>query len=149
MKATPSLEGIFKAARYIVDGPHGHITLSIGRANPHMKALMLAHGARTAAILTAFNPGGLPQPALRNHMAQTALEAQIRALGLTVFGGSNRAALDIDAADALAPPGPDMTEATAVTLDLPRDKACELARQYGQLAWTYVDADGVPELVWT
>jgi len=131
----------FQSARYIVQAPDGEIQLRVGRRSTAMNRLMHDHHASCAAILTAWNPGGKPSGKQANVAAQAALEAQLCATGAAILAGRNMAAED-------DPSTNDWTEPTAVVFGISLTQAEAVARAYGQLAFVYVRAGGMPELIW-
>jgi len=141
-EASEQIVQAYENARYIVQAPGGEILLRIGQRNPAFDSLMRSHHTDSAAILTAWNPGGEPCDASRNTAAQTALEAELQAVGATVLAGRN-----MPAEDAFDMSG--WTEPTVTVFGIARAQAKSMALAYGQLAFVYVRAGGAPELIWT
>ncbi|MGB3287864.1 MAG: DUF3293 domain-containing protein [Burkholderiaceae bacterium] len=132
-----SIAMAFQAARYLVFAPAGTITLRIGQHNPALQTLMSARQRESLAIVTAYNPGARQAGIAANHRAQRALLKDASALGLPCFYGRNLAEDDN---------GP--AEPTVAILGALREQGSDLAGQYGQLAFVFVQETAVPELVW-
>ncbi len=89
MPASPEQIEAYEKALYVVFG-QPELVLHVGAPNADLDELLTAEGADTAAFVTAYNPGGVPQSAWKNEMANAALvETQTKA-GYRCFEGEGR-----------------------------------------------------------
>jgi hypothetical protein len=95
-------------------------------------------GARCAALLTAFNPGGRRQAPFRNRQSQQRLQRELLRDGYVVLAGRNE-----------DPRGRWPMEPSLLALDLPLMRARRLAARHGQLAFLWMEEDGTPRLIET
>ncbi len=133
-----SLVTAFQNAHYVVFATDRPFTLRIGQHSAELAHLFSHYGADCAAILTAYNPWAQTVSEKTNRRAQHLLQHEIDALGFIRIDGENRAE-DKD--------GP--SEPTVIALGIPRGQSEQLAQQFGQLAFVYIDGPCTPELVWT
>ncbi len=133
-----SLVTAFQNTHYIVLATDKPFALRIGQYSAELTYLFSHYGADCAAILTAYNPWAQTVSEQANRRAQHLLQHEIDALGFMRIDGENRAG-DKD--------GP--SEPTVIALDIPRERSRQLAQQFGQLAFVYIDGPCTPELVWT
>jgi hypothetical protein len=99
---------------------------------------MRRHGADSAVMLTAWNPGALPRSAAANRRAQAQLERALRGLWpLALRRGSN---LDLDERWPAEP--------AFWALGLSRGLAADLGRRFGQRAILYSGPAARPRLYW-
>ena len=91
-------------------------------------------GCTTAALLTACNPGAVPQTGPVNAQRCAALEAWLRAEGFRFVPAEGAAADRSWVEPSVCVPGMDARD------------AAECARRFGQLAWLQIDASGAATL---
>jgi putative PIN family toxin of toxin-antitoxin system len=130
MPLTPELVAAYMNALYAVkDGP----VLRIGEANATLERLLEAHGARSAAFVTAANPRGAQASAAQNDAAMASLAA---ALSWPALAGEGR-----------DPQGRWRAEPSLLVLGIARAEAEALGRRFAQNAIVYCERGGAPELV--
>lgn len=130
-------EALYRSAVYRVHRPGGPLVLALELPCPALAALLRAHGASCAALVTACNPRGRVLGAGANRRRQRALARELRALGadsLPADGGS---------ADGKH------IEPSLLAMGLDEPAARRLMRRFAQNAWLQVDAAGAPRLAWT
>ena len=79
----------YRSTRYRVDDGAQRIDLIIGARNGRHERWLRRHSARSATVLTAWNPAGRRISAADNTMAQARLRRQLDASGLTTLLSSN------------------------------------------------------------
>jgi hypothetical protein len=82
----PALLRAYRQTLYRTTG----ITVRIGRRGEAMDRLLSAHGVRTAAFITAFNPGSRLRPARWNRRMQARLHQALRRRTALPAAGSLR-----------------------------------------------------------
>lgn len=135
MALRPDLFAAYRKAHYVVFAD-GEIVLRIGEPNPALERLLEAHGARTAAFVTAANPGGEAMPPEANRIATDALRAAQLAAGYVCFAGEGR-----------DPAGDWVAEPSVLVLGISREAADLLGRTFAQNAIVFVDKGGAPQLL--
>jgi Protein of unknown function (DUF3293) len=133
---TDELRRAFHLALYRYAVPGGELLLEIDRHSEPLRQLLLAHGAASAAAITAYNPGSQQRDEHSNLRAQQQLEGDLQALELPCFPGRHE-----DPADQWP------AEISALALGLSCAAACRIAARYGQLAIVWSDAGGTPRLI--
>ena len=131
------LERAYRRARYrlmLADGP---FELSVGTYSKALSELLEHHGVRTAALVTACNPGSRQVDAVANQAAQAALLSAAARLGHATLPGV-----------AVDPDGDWPDEESVLVLGIDAAAATVLARRFGQNALVWINSTGVPELVW-
>lgn len=131
------LERAYRRAVYRLELPAGPLDLVIDRASAPLARVLREHRARSAAFLTAWNPGSVLTAPAVNRAAQTALVEAAHRLGHPTLPG---VAVDPDGA------WPDEESVLVLGIDL--DAARRLARRFGQNALVWIGADATPTLVW-
>jgi hypothetical protein len=132
-----ALDQAYRATDYHVRLPVGEIILRVGQAAPFLDAWLARENLECWAILTAWNPGSVLRPAMKNRQSQEALRHLLRERGLRIFPGENRAQ------DGNWPP-----EATFFVPALAQDAALDLARAFGQNAVLWGKITAPPCLFW-
>lgn len=130
MPLTPELIGAYERALYALDSG---VVLRIGVRDPGLDRLLEAHGARTAAFVTAANPRGEVRPPAENEAAMRALRTS---LALRSLPGEGR-----------DPQGRWAPEPSLLVLGIARQEAEALGRRLEQNAIVFVERGGAPELV--
>ena len=128
MSRAASLEQLYRDAYYEVDLPSGTVIFRIGEAAPAGLPVPLA-------LVTAFNPGTSRPCEEINQAANRRLETAITRHGSAWFPARGR--------DAAAT----HIEPSFAILDISREDALALARQFGQAAIVYVDSSRA-SLLW-
>jgi Protein of unknown function (DUF3293) len=119
---TPGLRKAYLQTAYVVRAPQGVHALRIGATHPAFDAEVEAAGARSWAVVTAWNPGSLPRTAEENVLAQGELLRVTALLGLVVWAAEGKA------------DGGGWREESVCILDVEAAAAVALGRQFGQLA---------------
>lgn len=133
----PALDAAFRAARYRFRTQMGEMELSVDVPSAALAGLLQAHGAKSMAVLTAFNPQGRRQDERRNRDAQRELLQQLTASGCVLYPGQNE-----------DPAGRWPVEQSVLALDLDLAEAHRLAARYNQLAFLWASAPmAVPRLI--
>jgi hypothetical protein len=130
-----SLIRAYEATDYRVLEPAA-FTMKIGRPSPELENLYRRAGARTATIITAWNPRSEKKTDAENAAAQAKLIADLDQAGL-----AHLPALGAD------PKGEWKGEVSLLVLDAPKETVEALGRKYGQNCIVWVEADAVPLLV--
>ena len=131
------LERAYRRALYRLELPDGPLDLSIGTHSEQVAALLKDRGVRTAAYLTACNPGSREVDPATNQAAQAALLEAAARLGHTTLPGI-----------AIDPDGTWPDEESVLVLGIDAAAATVLARRFGQHALVWINTSGTPELVW-
>lgn len=127
----------YRATHYVVQPPAAApLTLLVGHRSPELIGFLgPSAAARRWAFLTAYNPCSRERPEAENQAAQRALEADLRARGLSFVPGEGKS------------PDSPWREASVLVLDLEREDAIALGRKYGQVAIVCGQGEGPAELV--
>lgn len=123
-RSTDPVTEAFRRTTYTARLPDGRtIRIRIGKRNAALDALLAAHGERTWAYITAWNPGARRLAATVNAARHQSLLAELAALAKTYFEG-----------DGIPDePGWD-PEKSVLVLGLSLQEARALGRRFGQLA---------------
>ncbi len=132
MGLSPALLEAYRAAEYVVSDPH--VVIRVGEPNAALDALLA--DAERAAFLTAANPGSERRGDEENRRFITALREALDAAGWRYAEGEGR-----DARGAWP------AEPSFLVPGIPRDKALELARRFGQNAFVWCERGVAPQLV--
>ena len=120
---TTARHAAYRATAFRVDDPAGGFEIRVDAHCPALDALLDRVGAVRWAYVTAHNPGGRLHDAESNAAAQRRLEERVARAGLTVTPGRGIGA------DGAWP-----AEESLLILDITRDAAIALAREFGQEA---------------
>lgn len=134
---TPELHRAYRRARYRLALPQGPLDFTIGTCSSGLRTLLDAAGVGTAAFLTACNPGSRPLDPATNRAAQAALLEDAARLGHATLPGV-----------AVDPHGVWPDEESVLVLGIDAADATALAWRFGQNALVWINAGGLPELVW-
>ena len=118
---------------YVVLEPK--LVLHVGEPSAALDELLESHGERTAAFVTAANPGSKPRPKAENQAANQKLLESQRLLSRTCLEGEGRA------------PDRSWAERSFLVLGIPLAEAEALGRSYGQNAIVFCEKGRPPELV--
>jgi len=135
MRMSDSLTLAYRAALYQVQLPGQWLELQVDVPSAVLRQWLAQHGHRSAALLTAHNPGSQLSDASFNEAAQRELQAAIRSRGLAFHIGHN-----------LDPKAEWPAEESVLVPDMTLDDAQRLALQFGQRAFLWCDASGTPRL---
>jgi hypothetical protein len=130
-----SLISAYEATDYRVLEPVA-FTMKIGRRSPELEDLYRRTGAKTATVITAWNPRSEKKTVAENAAAQARLIADLEAAGL-----AHLPALGAD------PKGDWKSEVSLLVLDAMKETVETLGRKYGQNCIVWVEADAVPSLL--
>lgn len=132
------LQSAFRCARYRVFAPAAELLLRVDQPDLQLAALLAANGVATAALLTAFNPGGRRQAPFRNRRSQHLLQQTLRQQGRIVFAACNE-----------DPRGRWPVEPSLLVMGMRGKDARQLAARHGQAAFLWIEAGGTPRLIET
>lgn len=130
-----ALRTAFLATEYRIGDGAWSIDLHPDQPSEALRRWMRDAGYRSATLLTAFNPGSKPFAAATNAAAQRRLRTLIQQRGLPCLEGRN-----------IDPSGRWPTEDSLLVGNLTLADSQELARQFGQLAFLWIDDEAVPRL---
>jgi hypothetical protein len=112
--------------------------IRIGQPCPALDQLLVQHGVRSWAFITAWNPGSRKLDAAENRRRQAALQAEVKQRGYTVYCGAGV---------------PDEVgwepEESILVVGIDCEEAAKLGRQYGQAAIVVGERDTKAKLVFT
>jgi hypothetical protein len=129
------LETTYRSARYIVHDGDLSFTITVGAENTGLQRFLLGNGISEWAFMTAYNPLSQPLPEAENKIRQEKLRSRLREAGYSFVEGYGTG-------DNWEP------EASLFVLDIPRDAAVSIAREFGQHAILFGTATSPAELVW-
>jgi hypothetical protein len=132
------LEIAFRNTGYRVFAGYDELVLRVDQQSPALARLLRESGARCAALLTAFNPGGRRQLRFGNRQSQRRLRIELARLGYAVLEGRNEDSR-----------GRWPAEASVLVVDLPLSIARRFAARYGQTAFLWTGTGGLPQLIET
>lgn len=128
----PDLLQAYLETGYIVsDDPP--LLLTIGEPSDDARILLASFGVQTAAFITAWNPGSQLLSEEENEERQLRLLDEIEKRRLNYLLGSGERA--------------DWREYSYFVLGIAHEDADQLARQFQQNAYVWLDEKGIPELV--
>jgi hypothetical protein len=134
---TEHLDAAYRATSYVVHGPEGDSTIRIDQTVPALDDLLVRHGTRCWAFITACNPGSTPLPPKENRRRAAELERLIREAGYPIYPGEGRGD------DRAWPPEPSLLVVGIAACD-----ATALARQFGQKAIVSGTIGAAAQLIW-
>jgi hypothetical protein len=123
----------YESSDYVVLEPK--LVLRLGEPNAVLDELLESHGERSAAFVTAANPGSKPRPKEENEAANRKLLESQRLLSRTCLEGEGRA------------PDRSWAERSFLVLGIPLPEAEALGRSFGQNAIVFCEKGRPPELV--
>ena len=130
------LEIAFRRTVYRALAPTGELILRTDQPDPALAELLKVAGVQCAAVLTAFNPGGIRSPPFRNRHAHRLLRAELMRAGCELLAGRNE-----------DPRRRWPVEPTWIALGLPCATALAIAARYGQAAILWTGTSGTPRLI--
>ena len=130
-----SLIRAYEATDYRVLEP-APFTMKIGRPSPELEDLYRRTGARTATVITAWNPRSEKKTDAENEAAQAKLVADLEQAGL-----AHLPALGAD------PKEEWKGEVSLLVLGATKETVEALGRKYGQNCIVWAAADAVPALI--
>jgi hypothetical protein len=126
----------YRRTTYSAQTPLGPIHLRVGEPNADIDLLLKRYGATNWAFVTAFNPGSQILSTAENLQRQDRLEDALRRDGLMFFPGEG-----VGDDPAWLP------ERSVLILNISRERAIQLARDFGQNAILVGVEGDTPELV--
>jgi len=135
-RVAAELIAAYRATHYCVNGAHPPFLLRVDVQNADLAAFHAAHGVRSSAFLTAWNPGSRPTPEEANHAAQRRLRSALLGRGLRLVDG-----LGVD------PTGQWAGEESVLVLGIDQGTACAVGREFDQHGIVFSGDDAVPRLV--
>lgn len=135
MSITEELLSAFRSTLYLVDLPDQRVQLQVDVPSEPLQRWLQSRGHFCAALLSAHNPAAQQRDALANQRAHHELVALLRERGLESHGGRN-----------VDPRQRWPAEDSLLVADLPLPQAHRLAVHFGQVAFLWCDASGVPRL---
>jgi hypothetical protein len=137
MMRVQELAAAYEKTFFESDTPIGHIVLKIGEPNASLRRLYDQLGVRSAAYVTAWNPGSCPRSAAENNRAHEQLLQVITTGGYSFFLGQGR-----------DPTGHWPPEDSVLVLGMQEEVARSLGQRFGQVAIVTVDHTATPRLLW-
>ncbi|MEO3433511.1 DUF3293 domain-containing protein [Inquilinus sp. CAU 1745] len=125
----------YHGTRYIAHDGELELTVTIGQPSTEIDALFSRLNARTGTFITAWNPRSIETPEEENRLAGTRLDRMIRMAGLTALPH-----LGVGEDPEWTP------EEGLFVLDLPLDRAIEIAAIFDQHAIVTIEAGEAAEL---
>src|SRR5437870_213728 len=120
------LETAYRETSFIAYTPEHTIRIRVGERSPVLDSLLSKSGIQRWAYITACNPGSVRLAASENFARQEELCREIQARGFTMYFGEGRSDF------------PDCpSEPSLLVVDINREQAMEIGRQYGQNALVY------------
>jgi hypothetical protein len=133
---SPELIRAYREAHYIVLDEGTEIPLQVGTVNLELARLMSNKNARTASVLTAYNPYSEVKTKQYNELAQMQLRQRLKEMGIATLDAIGR-----DAKERWEP------EPSVLALDLTLKQAENLADEFAQNAFIWIPKqDSVIEL---
>jgi Protein of unknown function (DUF3293) len=132
------LEQAYRATAYCVDAPEGRLVIRIGQVHTAIDALLLRHGCRTWAYVTAHNPVSIRLQPEENQRRQRELEEEVARSGRAFYRGEASGTI-----------GDWPAEQSVLILGVSARDALDLAEQYGQAALVFGAAGASAVLLWT
>ncbi len=126
----------YRRTAFVADTPNGRLSLRIGQRSADPDDLLTAHGVKTWAYVTAFNPGSIVLAHEENTARQRELERVVAAQGLAAYSGEGVGD------DSRWP-----AESSLLVLGIGRSDAVQLGRRFGQLAIVYGELGEEAELI--
>lgn len=128
----------YRATDYVLFiGDGQDVTLNIGRHNPEFDTVLDRRGAKTAVVITAYNPRSVVLSDSENRARHGALTALLDARAVDYALGEGR-----------DPTGAWKAELECVVFDIPRETGLEIARRFAQNAIVFVTRGAAPELLY-
>ncbi|PWQ95588.1 DUF3293 domain-containing protein [Leucothrix pacifica] len=128
-------EAAYRNTNYVVPMPDKNTVLHVGVASDEIRQLLTDAGASGVVFMTAHNPFGVfldeAENTAANHLLQKDLEARFETV-MNCYGAS---------------PCEEYREDSLLAFPVSHSQAIELCCQYEQNAVLFIDAKGVPELV--
>src|SRR5690606_16469491 len=131
----PATLKAYRETEYHVHGP-APFTLRVDEHSEALARLHAAHGVRSSAFITAWNPRSEAPEGDSNEARQARLERALRDRGLDFLNGIGQ-----------HPSNEWEGEPSFLVLGLACKEACALGRDFEQNAILFADEDAVPELV--
>jgi len=132
----PALIAAYEATHYVVVDASVELILRIGRLDAALDDLLDRHAARTAALVTAFNPESVVLPIADNKRRHDELLVALKQRGI--------AALPAEGRD---PKGSWLAETSYLVLSITLTEAQALGRQFAQNAIVFIERQSAPRLV--
>jgi hypothetical protein len=133
-----SLERAYRSARYVIAASPQPVVLRVDEFSASLQTLLSRQAVTSAAVLTACNPHSVIQTPDWNARAMQSLRAALHALDGRALEGENQ-----------DPDGHWPVEPSLLVLGLPRSAVRQLAAQYDQAAFLWIDINAVPRLIVT
>jgi hypothetical protein len=131
---TPELLEAYRNADYVVFGER-NVVFRIGVPSAELDELLAAETAKTAAFITAANPGGERRSDAENGVANAALQSLISAAGYPHFWGEGR------------DPYGSWAEPSFLVIGIHRDNAEALGQLFEQYAIVFCELGQAPQLI--
>jgi hypothetical protein len=138
MSFPSELRDAYERAFYCVYTEHGELQLRVTHANQLLDKLLIEHGARSAAFITAANPGSTLLSDAVNAERNAQLLADVERAGFICLPGEGR-----------DPAGEWQAEQSLLVIGISQADATILARRYGQHAWVFFSVAETARLVAT
>ncbi|WP_162622905.1 DUF3293 domain-containing protein [Salinisphaera orenii] len=126
----------YEDTHYGVDAGAESFTFRVGERAPRLADFLSQYPGQGAVFITASNPHSQVASDQENRRANARLRAELDALGLVVMKGHGTS------------PDGAWREESQLAFPINRGTAKMLCGTYGQNAVVYIEANGVPELLW-
>jgi hypothetical protein len=136
-KQAAALTAAYRATKFRIESGAKNIVVRIGKRSPAAEALIRRARASCGAYITAHNPGSHARDDRFNRQAQFALHVELAAAGYETYHGAGT--------------GPDPSwapEPSLFVIGMSKSDAVKVAREYGQLAFVFIELGRPAELVW-
>ena len=134
MSISPEQLDAYTKADYVVFSDR-QVVLRVGKKNEQLDELINAEGAKTAAFVTAANPGGEKRSEKENGVANAALQSFVQAAGYPHFWGEGR------------DPFGSWAEPSFLVIGIYRANAAALGQLFEQNAIVFCEVGRAPELI--
>src|SRR5688572_28438769 len=135
MALDPELREAYEKAHYVLLG-EPELVIRVGEPSRDLDELLDAEGARTAAFISAANPGSQLLPESENHVAYVALLQSQEEAGYSCYAGEGR-----------DPSGKWPAEKSALVIGISREDAERVGRVFEQNAIVFIEKGRPPELL--
>jgi Protein of unknown function (DUF3293) len=132
-----TLDDVYRATTYFVDGPSGRFAMRVGQASAEVDILATAHRVNAWTYITAYNPGSVALAQEQNEKRQQQLEQAVTESGYLFYTGEGKGEGEWPA------------EPSLLVLGVSQADAAALARRFGQAAVLFGERGGSARLLWT
>jgi hypothetical protein len=131
------LQAAYRATSYVVFGAEGRFAIRIGEKSPPLDDLLVQHGTRSWAFITAYNPSSALLAPTENQRRQAELERALSEAGYPYCEG-----------EGVADDGAWPAEPSLLVLGIAEEDAVALGRHFGQRAIVVAEVGTAARLLW-